>query len=387
MLAAATFVTCAGSGEAQQVWDALDRVFALLIVSCPCALGIATPIALGLSGARAAQAGILLRDGGALEKLVDIKKFYFDKTGTLTLGRLNLESFNILSATVSKDRMRTIVSALEDGVEHPIADALRNHPDLHVEGGPDSLQKEIIDGAGIQALSPGGEYWRIGSLAWLNSLGIEVEEAARAIQVRAGANAFSVAGLAKDSELIAYFVFSDTIRPEARCVIQALAARGVSSAIVSGDSREAVEITARELGIGCRSVHAEMSPEDKAALAAGAHAAFVGDGVNDALALSKASIGIGLRGGAEICLKVSDVFLLRPDLRLLVTLIDGARSAQQLIRRHLAVSLIYNLSAAALAVCGQIGPLAAALIMPASSISVILSSIWNAPFKEGSKWR
>ncbi len=182
------------------------------------------------------------------------------------------------------------------------------------------------------------------------------------------------------------FAIRDSVRPEVAALIRKLSDIGIASGILSGDSPEAVADIAQEVGIPLSRTCAELDPEGKAAFVRAHNAVFVGDGVNDALALGSAAVGVGVKGGAEICLKVSDAFLLVPDLKLVYELICGARNTVRLIHRHLIISLIYNISAASFAVLGLIGPLAAALIMPASSFTVIALSLWQTPFRRR-RWK
>ena len=378
-VAAATFFYFVRFGT----WTALDRVFALLIVSCPCALGIATPIVLGLASARASRRGILLRSGTALERVTQVDHFFFDKTGTLTEGKFSVAVSRNLSSEVSDEKISSVITELEKHSEHPIARALLEHAKNGAKGLPARFAVSLAPGLGVSGVDEDGTTWRIGSLDWLESHGILVDSESLG-NISRPARSCTVVGIAKGSILVSIFALRDTLRPEALGVLQALANRGIASSIVSGDSIETVTSIADDLGVARDHAHAAVTPEKKAKLIrrAGAHAGFIGDGINDALALSCAGVGIGIHGGAEGCLKVSDVFLLKPDLRLLVDLVDGAHAAVRLVHRHLAVSLVYNIVASSLAVTGVIGPLGAALIMPASSLSVILVSLWKAPFGE-----
>ncbi|MCO6432246.1 MAG: heavy metal translocating P-type ATPase [Deltaproteobacteria bacterium] len=385
-LSVLTFLLFIGEGMA----PALDRVFALLIVSCPCALGIATPIVMSLANARAARAGILLKSGSALERCANIEKIYFDKTGTLTHGKPAVVFSHLQGGSdASRQKINHIIQKLESGIEHPAAEALRNFAGSGPVGPdePELVSRTVINGAGVMGEFSDGVRRRIGSLRWIKSEGVNLEH----LQLipDAHTSGSTIVALSEDNQLKALFALRDSVRDEAAEAIADLARRGVTSGIISGDSSGVVGTVGESIGLSQSDLISEASPEQKAAILteAGEGTALVGDGVNDALALSKAGIGIGISGGAEVCLKVSDVFLLRPDLGLITELIDGARSAQRLVRRHLIVSLVYNVSAAVLAISGFIGPLAAALIMPASSISVILSSLWNAPFKKEAAWK
>jgi len=193
----------------------------------------------------------------------------------------------------------------------------------------------------------------------------------------------TIVGLACNQELIALFALNDPLRAETQESIDALSKRGISSKILSGDSMETVLAIGHQLAIPLEDCRGGVSPEEKARIVAsrGETAAFVGDGANDGLALSQAGVGIGISGGAEICMALSDIFLLRPNLELIVEAIDQAKKTLHQIHQQLAISLVYNGVAATLAVAGHIGPLAAAVVMPMSSLTVIASAIWFAPFR------
>lgn len=379
-LAVFTFILWIDSG----FWAAWDRVISLLVVSCPCALGIATPITLSLAGMRAARRGILLKDGEALERLASAREVIFDKTGTLTCGELGVARSELLTTTSGWDEVWSLVAELERGVAHPVAAALWQ---TAVARGAASLmlsEKGVETGAGVYGIARDSSLVRLGSLSWLRSNGIHFSEHAQTIISRLSGKAYTLVGMSQSRELIALFALGDRLRPEAISVVRDLAKRSVAATILSGDSRDVVEEIAQRLGIGGERRYAQASPEQKADFvrSRGEAAVFVGDGANDGLALSRAGVGIGIKGGAEICMAVSDIFLLRPDLSLIVEAIDGAKATLRQIHRHLLISLLYNIVAATFAVSGHIGPLAAALVMPLSSFTVLASSVWGAPFRE-----
>jgi len=366
---------------------ALDRVFALLIVSCPCALGIATPIVLSLASAEAARRGILLRRGTVLEQIGTVSEAWFDKTGTLTKGELFVDQSWFFSQEFSTDSIKHVIGSLEDGVEHPVAEALRSFSASAGTSPPFFPTPVDFHARGVSATDRDGRNWKLGALDWISAAGSP--RAAELAQLLSRTKNTSLVGLAVDNRLIASFSLRDVVRPEARKLVQMLTHRGIECGILSGDAPEVVMDVAREVGITSDRAFGSMTPEEKTAFVQKRKRPliFVGDGVNDATALSAAGVGIGIRGGAEICLKVSDVFLLRPDLELISDFVNGAGETMTLIRRHLMVSLFYNITAASLAVTGCIGPLAAALIMPASSLTVIAVSLYRRPFREQRSWR
>jgi Cu2+-exporting ATPase len=248
--------------------------------------------------------------------------------------------------------------------------------------------ERIVGGKGVEAESTTGMVFRLGALQWLHA---PLSAQGGAFAERALSRGETVVGLMQEGEerkVLALFALGDSLRPEAKGVVQSLARRGVEVSLLSGDNPQVVRHIAKQLGLAPEVAHGELSPEEKERLVlqAGEGTVFVGDGVNDARALRAASVGVGITGGAEVCLKVADVFLTAPDLTLLLLAIDGAKRTERLVYRHLAISLVYNVTAATLAVLGFIGPLAAALVMPASSLSVISSSLAARPFSRRGRW-
>lgn len=378
-------------------WVGWDRMIAVLIVSCPCALGIATPVTVSLARSEAGRRGILLRSGDSLEALARAERVIFDKTGTLTSGRLQVVDTVLESDSWSE--VWSAVSQLEQGVEHPIADALLQEAERFFEKESETkgslngdmplvIGERIIGGNGVEAESTTGVVFRLGALRWLEA---PLSLQGSAFAERALARGETVIGLMQEGAertVLALFALGDSLRPEAKGVVQSLVRRGVTVSLLSGDNPQVVRHIATQLGLAPEAAHGELSPEEKERLVlqAGAGTVFIGDGVNDARALQAATVGVGITGGAEVCLKVADVFLTVPDLTLLLLAIDGANRTERLVYRHLAISLVYNVTAATLAVLGFIGPLAAALVMPASSLSVISSSLAARPFTRRGRW-
>lgn len=378
-LAAFTFLLWWQAG----FWIAWDHVIALLVVSCPCALGIATPITLSLASAYAGRSGILLRGADSLEQLAQIKRVVFDKTGTLTAGNLSVADSLIFAEGPDSAMLWCAVAELERKIDHPFARALCRYAENQGAQAAGFTALSVLAGRGVSGVDSQGMIWRVGSIRWLGSeLGAFQESAFEFID-RNQRDGISVIGVARATKLLALFALGDTLRSESAAVVAALAERGIACEILSGDAGPVVAAAADKLKIARHDARGELTPEQKAAYIRdlGEQAAFVGDGVNDSLALAQSGVGIGISGGAEINLKVSDIFLTRPDLNLIPLAIDGARKTQRLIRQHLAISLVYNIGASVAAICGLIGPLAAALIMPASSLSVIVSLLMNAPFR------
>ena len=358
-------------------WVAWDRVIALLVVSCPCALGIATPVCLSLASAHARRIGILLKDPNALERLSNTKTVLFDKTGTLTTGSLEVVRSELIGSDVSWEEIWSALRGLEKGVEHPIARAFLNAasegPALEFE----STEPNIV---GISGTTRSGESWTVGSLGGMRADADVASSSPNMHQYLS--SEFTAIGILRNKSLVAAFLLGDSLRPEAQVTVNQLHQRGISARIISGDTQSVVTALAVRLNISPDNAHSGMTPEEKAALveSLGSQTMVVGDGVNDALALGRSGVGVGISGGAEICLQVADVFLTEANLLLSVRAIEGAKKVKRLIHRQLAVSVAYNIIAASLAVAGLIGPLGAAIVMPLSSLSVILTSLGARPF-------
>jgi Cu2+-exporting ATPase len=346
---------------------AVDHAIALLIVTCPCALALATPLALAVAIGRAARAGILVRGGAALERLAQRGTFLLDKTGTVTEGRTRLVSWQ------GSVEARASALALEAHATHPIADGFRAAwPGLLPSVAEDV---RVIPGAGIEGRVYGRRV-RVGSPAFAAG--------GNAVDAPAGDGAFTPVHVAIDGEVVARAGFGDRLRADSREVVHALRAMGHETRLISGDDPRVAAAVARALELDPAAAEGGASPERKLeAVRAAAQSGpvfMVGDGVNDAAAIAGATVGIGVSGGAEASLAAADVYLTRPGLGALVPLAAGARRTLRVIRRNIAFSLVYNVAGAALAMAGLLHPLVAAVLMPASSITVVLASWWSRTF-------
>ncbi|PRP96595.1 Copper-exporting P-type ATPase A [Enhygromyxa salina] len=357
-------------------------VVALLVISCPCALGLATPVALALARARAARRGILLASAGALEALAKVETAVFDKTGTLTEGALEVHTATVI-APLDEAELAGLILAVERGSGHPVAQALRRWARARVDARPERAASsiEVLVGKGRAAVFDAADgrpraQVRIGNLAWLDHRELFGDDLTQALST--GKTPVLVE---LDDRPVAMLALADTVRPDAAVALDRLRALGLQLAIRSGDHPAAVGAVARELGI--EDFAGAMTPEAKArTLARLPAAAMIGDGVNDAPAMRAASVGVAVRGGAEVALRTADVHLAEPGLAEVAELFEGARRTMAIIRRNLGFSLGYNLVFASLALAGLVGPLAAALLMPASSLTVVLSSALSRSFDD-----
>jgi Cu2+-exporting ATPase len=360
---------------------ALEHATALLIVSCPCALGLATPLVMTATTGRLARSRILVKGSDAIERLARPGVMLLDKTGTLTTGRPQ-----VLVTFGDADAARLVLEA-ERHSGHPIAKALVTALDDGLSDRATSCEVTRIPGRGLVAMIDGVPVC-VGNAALLQKEGIDLsaeflDEAAARADAAAGALVLG----AVDGHLRFAAVVADTLRPDARATLDALRSRGWKLRILSGDDTRVVRAVARELDIEAADAKGDLTPEDKLAIVrelagtndpAGrsrAPVVMIGDGVNDAAALAAASVGIAVQGGAEASLEAADVAVQTPGLAPLAELFGDSRRAMLRVRLCLAASLTYNASAATLAVAGLISPLAAAILMPASSITVLLIAV------------
>jgi Cu2+-exporting ATPase len=355
----------------------VERFVSVLVVTCPCALGLATPLAVAHALGAAARHGIFVKGADTIEALAGISGVVFDKTGTLTEGRVVLTRFE------GPPELRQEIAAIEAHSSHPYARAV-------VESMPTSLVADDVRdraGGGVDG-SVAGHRVSIGTLRFLRELGVQVSEAWERRAAHAAATEGSPVLVARDGSVCGLMTFGDPLRRESCAAVRALEGRGLSVSILSGDHPGVVARVAKELGV--QDALGGVPPERKLELvdgwtSAGRNLAMVGDGVNDAAALAAARVGIAVRGGAEACLASADVFLTRPGVEPVVHLIDGARRTLRVVYRGLAISLVYNLIGASLALAGLIDPLAAAVLMPISSLTVVLSSMLSRPFRSRSR--
>ncbi|MBY0491876.1 MAG: heavy metal translocating P-type ATPase [Gemmatimonadaceae bacterium] len=353
---------------------ALDDAIALLIVTCPCALALATPLAITVAVGRAAGNGMLIKGGDALELLATPGTLVLDKTGTITEGRTALVAWQ------GAEWVKPLVLALEEGSSHPLADGFRRAwaglpvpvvtASRHVAGG--GLEGEI-DGRVVRIGSP--RFVADGTSQVDPLIGASLDAVDRTL---------TPVHVSVDGVLVAVAGMGDRVREDAARSLQQLRARGWRTVMLSGDTPDVVASVGRALGFAAQDAIGAASPEDKLAFIERAKqqgtVVMVGDGVNDAAAIAAAHVGIGVHGGAEACLATADIYLTRPGLSALVELTEGARRTMRVIRRNIAFSVAYNLLGAGMAVFGVLTPLIAAILMPTSSITVVLGSWYGHTF-------
>ncbi len=380
-LATLTFVIWLPAG----VTVAIDRAVSLLIVTCPCALGLATPLAAAAALGQAAKRGLLVKGMKFLELMTEPGLIVFDKTGTLTAGKLSVVDGENL------DKLAPFIRAAEESSAHPIAQALLAAlPESRPEQQPrvDSLQETLGRGVAAKVTSRAGATHEIhiGSRSFVQEYCSSDTETARTrALLRRG---LSPVYVVVDGSLEAVLGVGDPIRPDTIDTMKELQLLGYQVAVLSGDRREVVEHLVAETGVRFAFVESEQSPEQKLAFveaqARRGAVYMVGDGVNDAAALRAARVGIAVHGGAEASLAAADVFSTKPGLAPILDLVVGSQRTLQTIRRNLQFSLSYNIAAALLAVIGYINPLIAAILMPLSSLTVVTNSFRARTFQEPS---
>lgn len=341
--------------------EAFRITLAVLVVTCPCALSLATPAAITAATGALARAGLLVTRGSALEILARTNSVLFDKTGTLTRGRPGIVSVQILREGMSEDRARTIAAALERDSEHPLALAFREHQAQTLS----ATDIEFHTGRGIEG-TVDGTRWRIGTPTFC------AEFHGQPIRHDAGVV------LADADGKVVRFTLEDPLRAEAQDTVRALADAGLMVAVASGDAPLSVAATCSRLNIGeCR---ARLAPEDKLAWlrdlqATGKHVAVVGDGVNDAPVLAGADVGIAMGSGSALAQTSADVIVLNERLESLPVALATAKKTVRVIRTNLAWAVGYNLIAIPLAASGMLAPWMAAVGMSASSLIVVLNAL------------
>ncbi|MFN7964894.1 MAG: heavy metal translocating P-type ATPase metal-binding domain-containing protein [Acidobacteriota bacterium] len=349
--------------------QALDHAIALLIVTCPCALGLATPLAVSAAIGQAARQGILIKGADVLEKLARPAKLLLDKTGTLTEGRLSLTRWDGDTAA------QPLLAAIEAHSTHPVARAVQSAFGAAPASGPVDVRE--TQGGGV-AGSVGRSRILAGTESFVRSRGAVVGDAMQMAAAHAVDDGFSPVLIAVDQTVVAVASFGDRLRPDAEQALLRLRRSGHVPSILSGDHPRVVTTVARTLGLSAGDTRGGVSPEGKLSAVIAERergpVVMIGDGVNDAAALAAAPVGIAVQGGAEAALAAADVFITRRGVMPIAELFDGAARTMRVVRRNLVFSLAYNVLGVALAMTGTLNPLIAAVMMPLSSLTVIISS-------------
>lgn len=355
---------------------ALLSATAVLVVSCPCALGLATPTAIMVGTGRGAENGILFRGGEHLEAAGRINAVAFDKTGTITLGQPGVTDVVPIGGADRKSILE-IAAGAEGRSEHPIGRAIV----LAAEAGgltpATADQVQALTGHGIAA-EVGGHPVLIGTARLMAREGIDTVAAAEALD-RLEAQGKTAVLVARDRQVVGVIAVADTVRPEAGSAIAALLGMGIDVWMITGDNRRTAAAIAGLVGIAPDHVLAEVLPEDKAGKVRelqgrGSRVAMVGDGINDAPALATADVSLAMGTGTDVAMETADITLMRGDLRGVVAAIDLSRATLGKIRQNLFWALVYNSVGIPIAALGHLNPIIAGAAMALSSVSVTTNS-------------
>jgi P-type Cu+ transporter len=392
----------AGAGGETAILNAV----AVLVIACPCALGLATPAAIMAGTGVAARRGVLIKDAEALETAHRVNIVAFDKTGTLTLGQPSVTAFEAIGA-IGPDEALALAAAVQRHSDHPLARAVvkayeATQPDHPRNGNAaEELPAQVVKvptgsslarltasvaravpGRGVEA-DVDGRTLALGSSRWLNELGIVLpaQFAERAKQLEAAGN--TVSWLMQRAPLapaaLALIAFGDTVKPTARAAVERLAQMGIKSVLVTGDNHGSAASVAEALGIA--EFHAEVLPDDKARvihdlkIRSAGIVAMVGDGINDAPALAAADIGIAMATGTDVAMQAAGITLMRGDPALVADAIDISRRTWRKIQQNLFWAFVYNLIGIPLAAFGLLNPMLAGAAMAFSSVSVVTNAL------------
>jgi Cu+-exporting ATPase len=350
---------------------AFTAAVAVLIIACPCAMGLATPTALMVGTGRGAQLGILIKGPEVLEQTRRISTIVLDKTGTLTEGRMRL--VDALPIEAKRDELLRLAAAAESASEHPLAQAIA----AAAEDKPPLTEFRNHAGLGVEALVEGHAV-RVGRASFVADWGIELPEEAHSWQTRAEAAGQTVVAVAWDGALHGLLALADALKRSSHQAVAELKQLGLTPVLLTGDNERAARSVAKEVGID--EVRAEVLPDGKAAEVerlqqAGETVAMVGDGVNDAPALATADLGLAIGTGTDVAIEASDLTLVSGDLRAAPDAIRLARRTLATIKGNFFWAFAYNVAAIPLAVAGLLNPMIAAAAMAASSIFVVTNSL------------
>ena len=356
---------------------ALINAVAVLVIACPCALGLATPAAIMAGTGVAARHGILIKDAEALEVAHAVTAVAFDKTGTLTSGKPQIIHLHAVDG--DEAQILRLAGALQRGSEHPLARAVLERCEADGVAVPDVQKSQALSGRGIAGTLDGRQL-ALGNRRMLDEFGLQPGELLDTAQ-RWEAEGRTLSWLVESApqpRVLGLFAFGDSLKEGAAAAIAALDARHIRSHLITGDNRGSARVVAEALHID--DVHAEVLPADKAATVAelkkgGAVVAMVGDGINDAPALAAADVGIAMGGGTDVAMHAAGITLMRGDPRLVPAALEIARRTYRKIQQNLFWAFIYNLVGIPLAAFGFLSPVVAGAAMALSSVSVVSNAL------------
>ena len=381
-IAAVTFLAWWMLGPTPALIHALVNAVAVLVIACPCAMGLATPTAIIVATGRGAERGILIKSALALELLHEVRTIVFDKTGTLTVGKPTVTDM-VAVAGVEEDEVLALAAGVEQGSEHPLAEAIVTRAKERGVALPPITEFRAVPGQGIDAMAPDGRVL-LGNGTMMDERGIDVSALASEAATLA-VDGKTVVYLALAGRAIGLVAAADALKPDAAAAVSALRRLGLEVVMLTGDMAATAEAIARRAGID--RVRAEILPEDKAReiqslQAQGGRVAMVGDGINDAPALAQADVGIAMASGSDVAIDAADVTSMRPDLAGVVDAVLLSRHTMRVVKQNLAWAFGYNVLLIPVAagvlypLWGiQLSPMLAGAAMAFSSVSVVLNSL------------
>ncbi len=370
ILASLTFAYWVGDGFEL----ALMAATSVLIITCPCAFGLATPMAIAVAAGQGARHGILVKNGEVLETLSHVTHFVFDKTGTLTTGRMQLQQISTIAGEEEAELLR-LAAITERYSEHSVARAIIEAAEGRglaiTTCNPEGFEGQ--PGYGVKA-SVEGRQVVLGTLQWLQQCSSDTDETLRTRAAALEAQANSCIHMALDGKHVAFLAIADQLRPDAQQLVDGLREAGIRMTLLSGDRQRVAEAVAEQLG--GMEVIAEVLPQDKDRVISelqerGEWVAMVGDGVNDAPALIRANVGVAVGSGTDVSMESADIVLMQDELAKVHLATMLSRRTLRTIRQNIGLSLTYNVILVPLAMAAYITPLFAAIAMPISSLLVI----------------
>tara|TARA_R110000868_G_scaffold108583_1_gene296242 strand:- start:587 stop:2053 length:1467 start_codon:yes stop_codon:yes gene_type:complete len=356
---------------------ALLNAIAVLVIACPCALGLATPTAIMVGTGVAAKHGILIRDAIALEQAHQVDTVVFDKTGTLTVGQPSLTNFQLLEDITQEQALAWAV-AIQQQAEHPLAQAVCDFAQAHSVSAPAASSFKVCAGRGAQGMVDGTQLW-LGNERMMADQGIDLSAWLVDVQKQATAGA-TISWLAADNppRAVAMLAFADTIKPSAAAAVARLHDQGIKTLLLSGDNQAAADSVAQKLGI--LQARGGVLPNEKAEVVQGLRAehsvvAMVGDGINDAPALAAADIGLAMATGTDVAMHSAGITLMRGDPLLVPAALSLSRASWRKIRQNLFWAFVYNCVGIPLAAVGLLNPMLAGAMMAASSVCVVSNAL------------
>jgi P-type Cu+ transporter len=369
---------------------AVLNAVAVLVIACPCALGLATPAAIMAGTGAAARRGVLIKDASALEIAHRVNLVAFDKTGTLTIGQPSMTAFEPID--LARDEALALAAAVQRHSDHPLAKAVvKAFEESRGAGAPPTVSKaRAVPGRGVQA-EVDGRMTAMGSGRWLAELGVVLPAAlcAQAQQLESAGNTVSwlIDRAASPPAALALIGFGDTVKPTARAAIERLRNMGIKSVLVTGDNQGSAASVAAALGI--EEFHAQVLPDDKASkirdlkIRTAGVVAMAGDGINDAPALAAADLGIAMATGTDVAMDAAGITLMRGDPALVADAIDISRRTWRKIQQNLFWAFVYNLIGIPLAAFGLLNPMLAGAAMAFSSVSVVTNALLLRAWRGG----